>query len=231
MNLFQYDPTAKFTINLVFDSRQQATIAKENLIHRLEWMESSQSNISKSYNDWYEIYNNKKIDYENLLSKYKNRLNSYNSDVNYWTSHGGPTRKIHKQLEKEKQELSLLQTKLEEERAYINDIVDMLQSMKDKSNVLLDTYKSHVKTYNSLYGAHTRFNQGEYSGEGITIYQFNDTADLILVLAHELGHALGLGHVEDPKAVMHYLMGEQDLDALTLMPDDITALRAVCGLD
>jgi predicted Zn-dependent protease len=50
-------------------------------------------------------------------------------------------------------------------------------------------------------------------------------------LAHELGHTLGLGHVDNPTAVMHYLMGEQNIDDLTLTRDDIDALRTACGLD
>jgi predicted Zn-dependent protease len=75
----------------------------------------------------------------------------------------------------------------------------------------------------------THFHKGEYQGNAITIYQFYDTADLALVLAHELGHALGLGHIDDPSAVMHAVMGEQDLTPLRLTPGDVHALRSVCG--
>jgi predicted Zn-dependent protease len=53
--------------------------------------------------------------------------------------------------------------------------------------------------------------------------------DLILILAHELGHALGLDHVDNPKAVMHEILGDQDLDTLTLTSADVRALHTACS--
>jgi predicted Zn-dependent protease len=47
-------------------------------------------------------------------------------------------------------------------------------------------------------------------------------------MAHELGHALGLRHVDDPQAVMHAFMGEQDITPLVLSRDDIDILAAAC---
>jgi hypothetical protein len=38
-----------------------------------------------------------------------------------------------------------------------------------------------------------------------------------------------LAHVSDPKAVMHELLSDQDLDTLTLTGADVRALHAACG--
>ena len=51
----------------------------------------------------------------------------------------------------------------------------------------------------------------------------------ISILVHELGHALGLAHVDDPKAVMHEILSDQDLDTLTLTSADVRALHAACS--
>lgn len=51
-------------------------------------------------------------------------------------------------------------------------------------------------------------------------------ADLQEVLAHEMGHALGFGHSEDPDAVMYW---DQTPETGTLSPDDVDGLQALYG--
>ena len=104
----------------------------------------------------------------------------------------------------------------------------MLKSLQGQESKLADLYQRQAKTYQSLYGETTHFHKGEYNGRAITIYQFHDTADLTLVIAHEFGHALGLGHVDDPQAVMHAFMGEQDIARLMLSRHDIDILADAC---
>lgn len=79
------------------------------------------------------------------------------------------------------------------------------------------------------------FTEGEYKSEyksgvyeqEIDIYEFSTKAKLRRVLAHELGHALGLDHVEDPKAIMYRLnQGTND----TLTKDDLAELKTYCNI-
>ncbi len=95
---------------------------------------------------------------------------------------------------------------------------------------MVSRHNINVLTYNTRFGEAKEFNQGDYRGNEINIYQFSEIDELKLVLAHELGHALELDHVEKPESIMYYLMDKQNLAFLQLTEEDKNALKIKCGL-
>lgn len=227
--LFEYDPDASFSINLVFDERQRETIASNLSEERLEDLERSHQHYSTQYQNLYSVYKAERAAYEEALAAYKQQLERYNQRVEEWNQKGGAPSAVYEELEEEQAELVQKQNSLEEKKDEVNSLASQLNAIAEAGNTIAQEYNEEARTYVDRFGQARRFNQGEYRGDEVNIYQFQDTADLQLVLAHELGHALGIDHVDDPNAVMYYLMRDQNLSNPTLTPADVAALREVCS--
>lgn len=227
--LFEHAYTAKLTINLVFDERQQATHDKQNLLPSLRQMEVSHANVTQSYDTWRRLYTERMQAYEAARTTHDEQTQGYNRHVQQWNAQGGAPPSVQQRLAVERAALDAARARLQADEGELREMVATLRALEERSKTLANHYTHQVQSYNALYGERRQFHKGEYNGKDITIYQYHDTADLTLVLAHELGHALGVAHVDDPKAVMHTFLAEQDLDALALAPADLQALTTACG--
>lgn len=67
--------------------------------------------------------------------------------------------------------------------------------------------------------------QGLYYADGIDIYFFEDKDDLRITIAHELGHALGIGHTDDPATLMYPLKSKANEHLEIVTEVDLRYLR------
>jgi predicted Zn-dependent protease len=227
--LFAYSASAKLTINFVFDERQHATRVKERLLSRLQQTEASHADLAQSYDTWRGLYQDKRKAYEGARMAYEARVQAYNTQIQQWNTRGGTPAQVQQTLAVERAQIEASQRQLAADQSELQDIIATLKGLEDRGKTLVETHARQVQSYNALYGEHRRFHKGEYNSKEITIYQYQDLDDLVLILTHELGHTLGLAHVDDPKAVMHEILGDQDLDTLALTSADVRALRTICG--
>ena len=109
----------------------------------------------------------------------------------------------------------------------LESLHEQINSIGEKGNELIGEYNELVQDFNHTFAHGHEYTQGDYRTKEINIYSFTSEEDLVLVLAHEMGHALAIGHVDDSSGIMYYLMKEQPNPA-TLSEADKVAFAAAC---
>lgn len=228
--LFIYRENGAFEINLIFDERQEKT--------ELVLATEEELNIEQvGYSEADSVYRNVLSSYEAAASALEISVNEYGAlssaysrDVSKWNASSKQDREEYLRLEKQLDVLEDAYIKLEAEKMRVENIYQDLQEALRYRNALVAEYNKSVNLFNEEFAGAESFDQGDYTRGEINIYQFQNEDDLRLVLAHEFGHALGIGHVEDETAIMHYLLGEQSKNPLELTEDDLAGFNARCSL-
>jgi predicted RNase H-like nuclease (RuvC/YqgF family) len=225
-NLFVYTESKGLPVSFAYDERQQKTETLQGLEKNLESLpvdkskEQAETKISQ--------YEAVRVMYEKAVKEYQGRVDAFNKEVAQMNSKWGAGQDALEDLEKKKKRLEAEFKAIEEQRRKLNGLAAVVDKEVQENRQLVERYNSVVTNFNEARGAEEEFDQGVYTGDAITIYQYDDYQHLVLVLAHELGHALGLEHVEDSGALMYYLMENQDVNNISITQGDKEALNNLC---
>jgi hypothetical protein len=191
-----YDPAAPMKINLIYDERE----ANAKLGVQITARQTEQDN--------------ERATLDALQSQFATDQAAYNQEVQTINARGGATKSEAVRLNNQRAALGVLADSINHQIAVFNASVAALNAV--------------VEEYNKTAG-HT-FEEGQYvrdaQGQRINIFEFIGTLQLERVLAHEFGHAIGLGHNDDPKSIMY---AKNESGNLVPTTSDLAALKTVCG--
>lgn len=216
---FVYDDSAKVSINLIYDERQMETAARQQIKQELDTLQQNHKRDSDNLARQRQALHDEFYHLQTELTAWQEQYNQIIHLIN------------HTRDPNERQRLLGIEKQLRANQQALNAKIDAYQLSQDAFNQAVDGINHKAGHINhAIDHANARltpreFHKGQFDGHKIDIYEFENIDDLRLVLAHELGHALSIGHNDDPTALMYPYANEQDLHNFELKQADIDLLN------
>lgn len=230
--LFVYQPDGALKINLIYDFRQAATQKLNSLGYVIKNDKATYNALKTKYEALKAAYVQQRAALSARLAEFESRRRAYEDRVAYYNSRGGAPEREFAKLTAEQQSLNQTAAELKLAQENLNSLVDTVNSVVTVLNQVAQSLNFKAEEFNTIGQSRgEEFQEGLYksdaSGASIDIYEYDSQAKLVRVLAHELGHALGLEHTGDPKAIM-YSLNQSANSKLT--ESDLAELKNKCRI-
>lgn len=218
--LFRYDSLDGFPINFQYDQRQQQMLQQALLERNIQRYDSTIDRRAATLQQQSQQLQQHQREFEQQnqqlaadIAAFEQQAASANQrNIAALQQQQQLLQQRQLQLQQQAQQLNEQQAQLQREQRYLNDTV------ADR-NALLPTQQP-------LAAAEVGLMEITNGQRRMTIFAYSNPAALQLTIAHEFGHALGLGHTDSDSSVMHYALNPQQR---SLTAEDIDALKQQCG--
>ncbi len=229
-----FDEEGDVVINLVYDDRQETVDGELRFRGRIQTEQNFTDQLQKEYDRKKSEFDQQSESYVKLARETRAKLNELNSWVQEKNESGGMLKNEFQDFEQRKAEAERMQAKVLSGRESLDRQANDINRLLDRLNRRIEDKNKLINQYNEEFAGESRFAKATFQrvGDGgvIIVNQFMSKKELPLLMAHELGHALGLDHVNNPRSVMHGRMGAQQIDPMVqLTGEDRQAIRDRCS--
>ncbi|MDZ7755014.1 matrixin family metalloprotease [Rhodohalobacter sp.] len=231
--LAYYAEDGEIAIDFIYDDRQELAVGEMRFREQIESEQIRTDQLQREYEVRRARFEQKSSEYEQLANQTKREID----ELNKWAQGKNGTLDLTEQerryFEQKKKDVERMQERLLYEKSVLDQLAHEINNYVDRLNNRIEESNTLIDQYNEDYAGESRFTKATYRnlnvGGVITVNQFLNKRDLYLVLAHELGHALGLKHGDDPKSIMYSQMGGQEIyPIIQLTTEDKRAIAEVC---
>lgn len=241
-SLFSHDPEGGFPIRLVYDERQASS-------RELRAREADLDRAGAAIRARREEIEEMERGYQEAVARYRDRaaeldqrVEALNDTVQRWNRRGGAPEDVARRIRATEDELRSEQLSLDAR-------LDELNARRRRIEAAFGELRSRVRDWegrvedlegsaptspvqSGIYREAVRLEGDRVDSvdREIRIYRFDDENDLRRVVAHELGHAMGLGHVDAARALMNAEYAREDRRQMgpTLTTPDLNLLGSRC---